>query len=56
MGNKPKPNFKSFGNKRSGGPKKGPLESAIGDIFKPAKRQTKKTHGDGLKSSRNPKR
>ncbi|MBL8160259.1 hypothetical protein JNJ66_07445 [Candidatus Saccharibacteria bacterium] len=41
---KKKPNFISFGNKKSG-KKKGPLEQ----LFTPAKKQTKKTHHDSLK-------
>lgn len=56
MGSQRKSNFKPYGKKRSGGPKKGAFESAVNDRFKPAKRQTKKTHGDGLKRARNPKR
>lgn len=39
-----KPNFKPQGNKKSGAPKAA--------TPKPAKRQTQKTHHDGLKGNR----
>ena len=33
MARKPKPNFQPYGNKRSGGQKKGPMEQALSDLL-----------------------
>jgi len=44
---KEKPNFKSFGNKKSG--------AAKSTDPRPSKKQTAKTHGEGVKSN-NPKK
>lgn len=53
-GNKGK-NGKNSSFKPRGGKsrqQKGGFESALGDLFKPAKRQTPKTHHDTLKGNR----
>jgi hypothetical protein len=47
-----KPNFQPYGNKKSGGKKSTGFSGALGDLFKPAKKQTKKTHHDGQKGNR----
>ena len=47
MGNKPKPNFKSNNQKKSGAQK-----DVLSGVTRPAKRVTTKTHHDGLKGNR----
>lgn len=51
MANKKKPNFKPYGNKKSGN-KGGGFGQALGDLFKPSKKQTPRTHHDGQKGNR----
>jgi len=47
MGRKPKPNFKPSSPKKSGVQK-----DILSGVTRPSKRQTSKTHHDGLKGNR----